>query len=101
MITSIFVVTTAYYKHGEADSKIFTDIGCLEEYLTEEIRGYGYDSELESSNYDVNDKDERIYALAETAVRLGRAYVDDQIGWGILKITEICIDGVVKEQYDF
>jgi len=97
MLTSVFVVTTAYYKHGEADTEIFTDIGYFEEYLLGEIRKSDCDFVLESSNYDVNDSDERIYALAETAVRLGKAYVQDQNGWGILKITEICIDGSIGE----
>jgi hypothetical protein len=83
-MTIVFVVT--YYKHGEEVEEIFTDVGHFEECLIKEIRKSDCDFVLKSNNYDVDDDDERIYALAETAVRLGRAYVKDQNGSGILKI---------------
>jgi len=79
-----FAVT--YSKYGEEIKEIFTDVGHFEEYLIKEIRKSDCDFVLKSSNYDVDDDDERIYALTETAVRLGRVCVKDKNGSGILQI---------------
>jgi hypothetical protein len=87
---SIFVVLTAYYKHGEADTKIFMNRVSLENYLIEQIKKYNSGWTLEEDSLLDPSVDGRFYALIRIAVHIGKTYVSDQNGWGVIKITEIC-----------
>lgn len=87
---NIFVVLTAYYKHGEADTEIFMGRESLEDYLSEQMKKYNPDWTLEVDSLLDPTDDGRFYALIRSAVGIGKTYVDNQNGWGVIKITEIC-----------
>ena len=88
----VFVVLSAYYKHGEVVMEVFSDHSKLRTYLMDCIDQYkpGFDFENhEDSEYDMGDEIEGVYALIKLAVELGQMHVELQRGWGILKIMEI------------
>ena len=85
----MFIVLTAYYKHGEADVEIY-DRGEIVEFLREKLQRYGIDPDDED---DEDDEDEKLESLIIKTVKYGQKNVREQNGWGVLKIIEIVDDG--------
>lgn len=90
---TIYVVLSAYYKHGEADIEIIRGDDNLDIYLRDELPKYHYIDEEEL------DEIEDILALIDFAIEKGNKQIDEQWGWGILNIVKIVADNIKTIDY--